>query len=140
MSLPFQSSASGSSSHGSYLVYSVDTRCVTYLNLSLSPVVSRLCAPANRLWAPPHRYRRLFTKTAVALAAASRDLCYLIMILITRPTLRLSYRTFVRRRLWPVRFLRALSNPLAFQRYLLFQLLGSQEPDSLFGIRPTGTR
>jgi len=93
--------------------------------------VSCLCAPVNRLWAPPHHYRQLFTTTAVALTAASRDLCYLIVILITCPTLQLSYHTFVRCRLWPIRFLCALLNPLAFQCYLLFQFLGSQEPDSL---------
>jgi len=45
--------------------------CSLIKNPSSSPVVSRLCAPVNRLWAPPQRYRRFFTLIATLATASS---------------------------------------------------------------------
>jgi hypothetical protein len=119
MSFALPSSAGLPVSHDSYIHDCTYSSCI----LIQSIFVSRLCAPVNRLWAPPLRlahHRRFFTPTAVVFYNRFylKSLSYLIC-----STLQVLYRIFVRHRLSP-----PVSERAIFSR--------SQEPDSPFTRHP----
>jgi len=82
--------------------------------------MSHLCAPVNRLWAPPQRYRRFFMLITIALTTAFllESIHYLIIVRPCGPGP--SYHRFIRRRPWPIGF-RLHCRTLSSQHYFKSQ-------------------